>query len=128
MNIIQIAGHLGSDPEVRFTPSNQKVTTFRVGCNSRSGKDQETIWWRVNIWGDRFSKMLTHLKKGSAVVVIGTISKPKAYTSKDGTQQVSLDINAEMISFSPFGRSEGESKEPIKTTGSPSVFEQDLPF
>ena len=30
MNQITIAGHLGADPEVRFTSSGQKVTTLRV--------------------------------------------------------------------------------------------------
>ena len=104
MNTIYVAGHLGSDPEVRFTPSGQKVTNFRIACNTRrSGKD-ETTWFRITIWGDRFDKMMPYLKKGSAVIVVGELHKPEIYTSKDGNAQVTLEITAEMIRFSPFGR------------------------
>lgn len=111
MIIIEIAGHLGADPEVRFTPSGQKVTTFRVATNIRkSGKD-ETVWWRVTVWGERFDKMMPYLKKGSAVIVIGEMSKPEIYTDKEGRNQVSLDITAEMIRFSPFGKSDRSNQE-----------------
>lgn len=106
MNIIQIAGHLGADPEVRFTPSGQKVTTFRIAANSRRGGKDETTWYRVTVWGDRFDKMMQYLKKGSAVIVIGTLHKPEIYTDKEGRPQVSLEITAEIIQFSPFGKSE----------------------
>lgn len=108
MNIIQIAGRLGADPETRFTPSGQKVTTFRVAVNiRRSGKD-DTIWYRITVWGDRFDKMIQYLKKGSAVIVVGSLNKPEIYTDKEGRPQISLEITAEMIQFSPFGKSDGE--------------------
>ena len=109
MNLIQIAGFLGTDPDTRFTPSGQKVTSLRVGTKSRKGGKEETLWWRVTIWGDRFDKMVAYLKKGSAVIIIGQMNKPEIYTDKEGRPQVSLDMTAEMIQFSPFGRSEKEA-------------------
>lgn len=111
MIIIEIAGHLGADPEVRFTAGGQKVTTFRVATNTRkSGKD-ETVWWRVTVWGERFDKMMPYLKKGSAIIVIGEMSKPEIYTDKEGRPQISLDLTAEMIRFSPFGKSDRSGQE-----------------
>ncbi len=111
MIIIEIAGHLGTDPEVRFTPGGQKVTNLRVATNTRkSGKD-ETVWWRVTIWGERFDKMMPYLKKGSAIIVIGEMSKPEIYTDKEGRPQVSLDLTAEMIRFSPFGKTDKNGQE-----------------
>ena len=104
MIIIHIAGHLGSDPEVRFTPSNQKVTSFRVATNIKRGEKEKTVWWRVSCWGDRFDKRLAYLKKGSAVIVVGEMGIPEIYTDKSGNQQMSLEITAEIISFSPFGK------------------------
>lgn len=103
MIIVQIAGRLGKDPETRFTPSNQKVTTMTVATTVRKGGKEETVWWRVTIWGDRFDKMLTYLKKGSAVVVVGEMNKPDIWTDKEGRPQVSLELTAEIIRFSPFG-------------------------
>ncbi|MFA5250437.1 MAG: single-stranded DNA-binding protein [Parachlamydiales bacterium] len=54
MNIITIAGHLGADPEVRFTSSGQKVTTLRLAVRARrsaNNADDPTIWFRVTVWG-----------------------------------------------------------------------------
>ncbi len=106
MNVIQIAGRLGADPETRFTASGQKVTTMRLASNVRKAGNDDTMWWRVTIWGDRFDKMMQYFKKGSAVIVVGTMQKPDIFQGKDGDSRVSLDVTAEMVMFSPFGRSD----------------------
>lgn len=112
MNFVEIAGHLGADPEERFTSGGKRVVSLRVATKSR-GKDKEdiTIWWRVNIWNDRFDKMLPYLKKGSAVIIYGELSKPETYVDKEGKTQVSLTITAEVIRFSPFGKGKTEGQE-----------------
>ena len=63
MNQITIAGNLGTDPEVRFTSSEAKVTTLRVASRSRRSGKEETIWWRVTIWGEQFDKMISFLRE-----------------------------------------------------------------
>ena len=105
MNFIHIAGNLGADPEVRFTSSGKKVTTLKVASRSRRGKGGEevTIWWRVTIWGEQFDKMVSFLKKGSAIMVYGDVHKPEIFMDREGKPQVSLDITAAHIEFSPFG-------------------------
>lgn len=114
MNTLYIAGHLGADPETRFTANGQKVTTLRVATKSRkSGKD-ETIWWRVTVWGDQFDKMLTYLKKGSSVMIFGEMHKPEIYTDKNGQPQASLSMTAFQVSFSPFGKSEQKGTQEAK--------------
>jgi single-strand DNA-binding protein len=111
MNIIQIAGHLGADPVTRFTATGQKVTSFNVAVNVRkSGKD-ETIWFKVTCWGDKFDKMLAYLKKGSAIIVYGELSKPELWTDKQGQTQISLEITADIIRFSPFGKPDRPGQE-----------------
>ncbi len=110
MNQITIAGHLGSDPEVRFTSSGQKVTTLRVAARARRGsKDKdETIWWKVTIWGEQFDKIIPYFKKGSAIIVVGELSKPEIFTDREGRPQVSMNITAQSVMFSPFGRTDGQ--------------------
>ncbi len=103
MIIVQIAGRLGRDAETRFTPSGQKVTNLALATNVRKGGKDETVWWRVTIWGERYDKMLPYFKKGSALIVVGEMNKPEIWTDKEGRPQVSLEITAEIIRFSPFG-------------------------
>lgn len=104
MFIVQVAGRLGKDPETRFTPSGQKVTHFNIAVNQKKNKEDVTIWVRITIWGDRLDKILPHLKTGSAVIVIGRMNPPSSYVDKEGRTQFSLEVTAEMIEFSPFGR------------------------
>lgn len=111
MNTITIIGHLGADPVTRFTPSGQKVTTFTVATNARKGGNDVTVWFRVTVWGDRFDKMISHLKKGSAIIVVGELQKPEIWTDKEGRPQITLEITAEMLRFSPLGRGERQGQE-----------------
>ncbi len=118
MNFVQIAGHLGADPETRFTQSGKKVTTLRVAARSRRGQQDETIWWRVVIWDDQFKNMLPHFKKGSAIIVFGEMNKPEIFNDREGKPQISLEVVAVQLQFSPFGKpSQGTSQE-TRSSGS----------
>lgn len=122
MFFVQIAGHLGSDPVTRVTPTGQKVTSFSVATKQRKGKDKEdiTIWVRITIWGDKFDRLLPHLKKGGGVIVNGKMAPPSNYTDKEGRQQFSLEVTAEMIEFSPFGRTDRPEGEQQRQPGAPA--------
>jgi single-strand DNA-binding protein len=106
MNLLTLAGFLGADPEVRYTSSGQKVTTFRLGVKARKSGGDDTIWWRVTCWGEQFDKIMSFLKKGSAVVVVGEMMKPEIFTNRDGQPQISMSMTASQLMFSPFGKSE----------------------
>ena len=111
MNQMTIMGHLGADPEVRFTSSGQKVTTLRLACNQRKSGKEETLWWRVTLWGEQFDKLMTYVKKGSALIVSGEMPKPEIYNDREGNPQVSLNLVAYNLSFPPFGRSTDRPSE-----------------
>lgn len=111
MNQTTVAGHLGADPEVRFTSSGQKVTTFRIAARVRKGAKDETIWWRVSVWGEQFDKMIPYFKKGSPIVAVGEMNKPEIFTDRDGRPQVSMSLTASNILFSPFGRPDSAGGE-----------------
>jgi len=112
MNFLHIAGHLGADPEVRFTSSGAKVTTLRVACKGkRKAGEDKTIWWRVTVWGDQFDKMIAHLKKGSPIMATGEMEEPHIYNDKSGNPQVSMSMTASQLMFSPFGRSEQRQEQ-----------------
>lgn len=111
MNTITIIGHLGADPVTRFTASGQKVTTFTVATNSRKGGADITVWFRVTVWGDRFDKMISYLKKGSAIIVVGELQKPEIWTDKEGRPQITLEITANALHFSPLGKGQGQGQQ-----------------
>ena len=126
MNHIMIAGHLGADLETRFTSNGQKVTSFRIASNYRRGGKDETIWWKITVWGDQFDKMMSYLKKGSAVVVWGELGKPEIYNDREGRPQISLNVTASQISFSPFGKSDRNAQQP-QAAGMPAQTPYETP-
>jgi len=116
MNYGVIIGHLGADPDYRCTASGQKVTSLRVGCRSRN----DTIWWRVTIWGEQFDKILSYFKKGSSIIVCGEIVKSEAFIDKEGKPQASMQMVASHLSFPPSrkDREEGHKlEENVKMDG-----------
>lgn len=114
MNKLTIAGHLGSDPETRHTANGLKVTSFNVAVNVRRQNKDETIWYRVAVWGDRFDKMLQYLKKGSAVIVSGDLYPTIWHGKNQGDQpRLNLEISADSISFSPFGKPAEREGQPV---------------
>ena len=53
--------------------------------------------------------MIPYFKKGSSIIVFGDLSKPEIFTDKEGKPQVSMNITATNLLFSPFGKSESQS-------------------
>lgn len=126
MNLLTIAGHLGADPEVRFTTTGQKVITLRVATKSRKKGSDVTIWWRVTIWGEQFDKMMPYLKKGSSIIVVGEFHQPEIFTDKEGKPQISLSMTASNLIFSPFGRNERSNEENVEKNQANSNVENDV--
>lgn len=117
MNFIHVAGHLGADAEVRYTSTGKKVTTLRLATKTRKGQNDDTIWWRITIWGDQYDKMVPYLKKGSGIIAMGEFHKPEFFNDREGKQQISLEITASFIQFSPFGRPAGAAGHSTAATG-----------
>lgn len=112
MNLIEVIGYLGADPEQRMTASGQKITTFRVSDRQKRGEREETIWWRITVWGNAYERLIPHLKKGSQVCVHGDIRKPEIYQDREGKSQISLELRAQIIRFIPGNRSERDDARP----------------
>lgn len=140
---IIIVGNVGKDPEMRYTPSGQPVTTFNVATNrqytSNNGQTvKETIWFRITAWGKTGEVCNQYLKKGSKVLVEGRLTPdpntggPRTYTRQDGTAGASFEVTASAVRFlssrEESGGSGGASMgggEPPYFTGAP---EEDIPF
>jgi single-strand DNA-binding protein len=95
-----IIGNLGRDPELRFTPGGDPVTTFSVATSRRYGEKDETTWFRVSVLGKQAESCNTYLSKGSKVLVEGRLkADPTVYQRKDGTWGASYEVTAESVRF-----------------------------
>jgi len=117
-----IIGHLGKDPELRYTPKEVAVCNFSIAVTTGYGDRECTTWWRVTLFGKQAESAAKHLHKGAAVVVNGE-PQNRPY-EKDGQQRFSLEINANNWSFAGSKPEAGVSK-PASTDG---FEDQDIPF
>ena len=109
MNTVQIAGNLCSDPEERITKTGLKVTTLSIADNLNK---EDVIFWRVSVFGDVSAKVISYLKKGSAVIVDGSMQAPRPYQKKDGTQGIGMSLTACNVRFSPFKAKDSNNEQP----------------
>jgi single-strand DNA-binding protein len=105
MVIVHLTGHLGRDPETRFTSNGKKVTSFSLAVNQRKGKEEITTWFNISAWEGSFDNFLSCLKKGSAVIVTGRLQPPAPYIDKNQSPRVTLEVSLLNIDFVP-GKSE----------------------
>jgi single-strand DNA-binding protein len=138
---ITLIGNLGRDPEMRYTPSGQQVTTFSMATTEKwtgqDGKLQErTIWWRITVWGKNAESCNQYLKKGSKVFVEGRITgdekgNPKTWTGQDGSVRASFEVTAlpngiKFLSSRAEGGGHGDLPPVAETEAIPD--DSDIPF
>lgn len=98
LNKVQIIGHLGKEPEMRYTPSGKPVTTFSMAVsrswNSADGeRHSETEWFNIVAWGNLAEICKKYLTKGQQVYVEGRL-QTRRWDDKDGVKHTSIEVVA----------------------------------
>jgi single-strand DNA-binding protein len=111
VNKVILVGHLGQDPDMRFTPSGQGVCELRLATseswNDKNGQRQErTEWHRIVVWGKRAEVCSKYLAKGRQVYVEGRI-QTRSYDDKEGQKRYITEIIATEVQFLGGGKGEG---------------------
>ena len=129
-----IVGHLGRDPELRYTSGGQSVCSFSVATSrswtDQSGQPQEkTTWFRVTAWGKLGELCNQYLTKGRLVLVEGEVDA-SAWSAQTGEPRASLELTARNVRF--LGGRDGTGA-PMSgrmggDMGAPHIDEEEIPF
>lgn len=119
LNKILLIGNAGTDPEMRYTPNGNAVTSFRLAVTTRSGGQEgaepreETEWFTVECWNRQAETVNQYLQKGKKVFVEGRF-RSRSYTAKDGSTRSVSEVAFARVLFldragapAPAGESEG---------------------
>ena len=97
---ILLIGNAGRDAELRYTQSGTAVANFSIAVNRRyrTGDDmrEETEWFNVSAWQRQAEFAADRVKRGTRVFVDGRLST-REYTSGNGENKISLDVNANRV-------------------------------
>ena len=98
LNKVMVIGHLGRDPEMRYTPSGRPVTTFTVAVsrtwNTADGERRsETEWFNIVAWGNLAEICKQYLHKGQQVYIEGRL-QTRQWEDKEGQKHKNVEVVA----------------------------------
>ena len=138
LNKVMLIGHLGRDPELRYTSSGTPVCSFSLAVSRRSGgrdgqqQQDETDWFRITAWERLAEICANYLTKGQQVYIEGRI-RLDTWTGQDGQERSNLAVTAYQMQMLGSRRDQGMSGEAMEEAGAPAEAEEtidpdDLPF
>ena len=122
LNIVAIAGHLGADPELKYTSSGVPVASFRIAVNefwtNQDGERQErTHWFTCVAWKKLAETIGEYLKKGSHVAVSGSLQQ-RTWQNEVGETRSTVEIVVRSLTM--LDKKKHEEAPPIE--------DEDIPF
>lgn len=123
LNKVMIIGNVGSEPEMRFTPSGTAVTSFSVAVNDKFGEEEHTEWFNIVAWKKLAETCNQYLNKGKQIYIEGRLQTRK-WEDQDGKMHYKAEVVAGKVVFL------GKKEEQDVVVGD-SVTElepEDLPF
>ena len=132
LNKVMIIGNVGTEPEMRFTPNGNPVTTFRVATNRvyttpDGERKQETEWFTVVAWNRLAENCNQFLTKGQRVYAEGRLHT-RTWEGQDGQRRSRAEIVANRVLFldrQALAPLPGEGAEEV---GAGELEPGDLPF
>ena len=112
VNKVILVGNLGADPDVRYMPNGDQVTTVRLATteswkDKNSGEKREmTEWHRVVFYRKLAEIVGQYTKKGSQLYVEGRI-RTRKWQDKDGQDRYTTEI--EGLELQMLGSRQGTS-------------------
>ena len=129
LNKVQLIGHLGSDPESRFTTSGSAVTNFTLATNEswRSAEGDikdKTEWHRVVLFGKMAETAAEYMKKGQLVYVDGRL-QTRSWEDKDNVKRYTTEVLCNTFTMLGPKRDSAAAAAPSAPDG---TNDDDLPF
>jgi len=133
VNKVIIVGHLGADPELKYTASGQAVARFNVATSEnwtdKNGQKQErTEWHRMVVWGKLGEVCGKHLAKGRQVYVEGRL-QTRQWEDQQGQKRYTTEVVAGTVQF--LGPAKGQSADrdhSSQASGQSQEFDQEPAF
>lgn len=138
VNMVILVGHLGKDPEVRYTAGGDAITTLSLATtetwkDKAGAKQEKTEWTRCVFFGKGGEVIAEHARKGSLLFVEGKLSTRK-WTDKQEQTRYSTEVIGGRFQFLGGGKREPEREEPASAPTKqrdPGGFDEmgdDIPF
>ena len=137
LNNVCLVGRMTDNAELRYTPNNQAVATFRLAVNrpfkSQNG-EREADFINCVIWRQQAENLANWAKKGALIGITGRI-QTRNYENQQGQRVYVTEVIADSFQLLEFnkqndqGHSQGQSQPDFSRQAEPmNILDSDLPF
>ena len=98
INKVILVGHVGRDPECRYTQSGTAVANFTLATNEYQGKDKpaRTEWHSIVVWDKLADVAKQYITKGKQVYIEGRL-QTRDWTDEQGVKRYKTEIVAHTL-------------------------------
>lgn len=131
-NRCEIIGHLGADPDLKYSASGTAFCKFSIGVSEGKDEQRTTTWFRCVAFKEIAEEVADRFHKGDAIGVCGPV-KLEEWDDKEGKHRANLAVTAFEV-FAPVwrkresaGNSRGGQHSPAKQGGKAKP-DDEIPF
>lgn len=102
LNKTLLIGHLGKDPELKYTPSGHACVAFSLATNRKwkdkdGNKQEDTTWHNIKMWGKVAEVIQQYFHKGDCIYLEGRIDNRKY--EQDGQTKYFSEVVCDTFQF-----------------------------
>lgn len=126
-NNVTLVGNVTRDPETRFLPSGQSVTTFGLAVNRRWQNKQTQEWeeqvsfFDIKAWANLGENVTESITRGTRVVVTGRLEQ-RSWETEAGEKKSRIEVAADEVA--PSLRWATAQVQKIERSGSGGGYQQ----
>ena len=113
LNNFTVMGRLVADPELRYTPANIPVTSFRIACDrnfKNADGEADTDFFNVTAWRTKAEFISKYFIKGQMICVEGPIQQ-RQYEDREGNKRTAFEVVAEQAHFCGGKKENGNAEQ-----------------
>ena len=135
LNVVNLAGRLTGDPELRYTPKNTPVTTFVLAVErdlQAAGEERKVDYVNCVAWDKTAEFISKYFTKGRMMILAGRLQSKK-WQDREGNNRTQWEVVVSSAYFAGDKKAAAQSgEESEKRPASPfrdfDGDEEDLPF
>ena len=119
MNSVNITGRVGSDIELRYTPTGKAVCEVTLAVDDGFGENKRTAWVGVTIWGATAETARKYVGKGDLLGISGRLTQDEWEDKATGKKQRKTRVTCEQMTLLPNHRAPGATAQARDTSAQP---------
>ena len=124
INQVHLMGHLGREPEIRYSANGKPVANFSLATSSKNKDGNETTEWHRCVCFGVMAEQMKNATKGALVDVVGRIQTRK-WTDREGNDRYTTEVVGNLVVRCSWDKQDAPNAAPVRSQSEP---DDEIPF